>query len=81
MVRLVLSDGMRLGVIGVGVGMVGAFFSTKVLESMLFGVERFDPMVLAGVSGLALLMAAAGGILPARRAARVDPLETLKAEG
>jgi predicted permease len=80
-VRLVLGDGMRLGVIGVGVGMVGAFFSTRVLESMLFGVERFDPLVLAGVSGLALLVAVAGGILPARRAALVDPLETLKAEG
>jgi len=77
-VRLVLGDGMRLAVIGVGVGMVGAFFSTRVLESMLFGVERFDPLVLAGVSGLALLMAAAGGILPAQRAARVDPLEALK---
>jgi ABC-type antimicrobial peptide transport system permease subunit len=80
-IRLVLGDGMRLGVVGVGVGMVGAFFSTRVLESMLFGVERFDPLVLAGVSGLALLVAVAGGILPAQRAARVDPLETLKAEG
>jgi predicted permease len=80
-VQLVLRDGFRLGAIGVGVGVAGAFFSTRVLESMLFGVERFDPVVMSGVAGLALLVAVAGGVLPARRAARVDPLETLKAEG
>ena len=80
-VNLVLGDGMRLGVIGVALGVTGALFSTRVLESMLFGVERFDPLVLAGVSAIGILVAVSGAILPARRAALVDPLETLKAEG
>lgn len=80
-VRLVLGDGMRLGVIGVAVGVTGAFFSTRVLESMLFGVERFDPVVMTGVSVLGILVTVSGAMLPARRATLVDPLETLKAEG
>ncbi len=80
-VRLVLGDGMRLGVIGVVVGVAGAFFSTRILESMLFGVERLDPVVLVAVTALGLLVAISGAIVPARRATKVDPLETLKAEG
>jgi predicted permease len=80
-VNLILGDGMRLGVIGAVLGVTGAFFATRVLESMLFGVERFDPLVLAGVSAIGILVAVSGAILPARRAALVDPLETLKAEG
>ena len=79
--RLVLRDGVKLGTIGAGVGLVGAVFSTRVLESMLYGVDRFDPFVIAWVAFTTLAVATAGAMLPARRAARVDPFTILRQEG
>ncbi len=77
---LVLKDGLKLGAIGVALGLVGASVTTGVLQSMLFGVERFDAVVLIAVVAGTLGVVAVGCLLPARWAARVDPLEVLGAE-
>ena len=79
-VKLVLSNGLGLTAIGVGVGVLAAFGLTRFLESMLFGLAAHDvvtfgvvAIVLGGVSLLATY-------LPARRAAKIDPLESLRYE-
>lgn len=78
--RLVLEDGLKLGVIGAGLGLLGAGLTTDVLEAMLFEVGRFEPGVLVGVVACTLLVVVAGCLIPARWAARVDPLEVLRTE-
>lgn len=77
---LVLRDGMMLGGIGLIVGLIGAAATTGVLRSMLFGVHRFEPVVILGVVFTTLFVVACGCLLPARRAAGVDPLEIIHAE-
>jgi predicted permease len=79
-VRLVLGSAARQIVPGLGLGLAGAFFLTRMLRSQLFGVSATDPLTYAGVAlalgGVALL----ASWLPARRAARVDPMEALRNE-
>lgn len=75
--RLVLGHGMRLAVVGTGVGLVAAFLLTRLMAALLFGVEPLDPATY-GAAGLgAAALALAASWLPARRAARIDPIETL----
>jgi putative ABC transport system permease protein len=77
---LVFREGGPLVVVGLGLGLGGAYALSRVLESMLFGVGIRDlavfatvPMILAAVAGVAMLV-------PARRATRVDPVKTLGEE-
>ena len=77
---LVLRQGMKLGGIGVVVGVVGALGLSRVLVNMLYEVKPRDPSMFIGVSLLLLLVALLASWLPARRAARVDPLEALRHE-
>jgi putative ABC transport system permease protein len=79
-VRLVLSDGLRIAGVGLMAGLGGAFALTRFLESLLFGVTPLDVTtfaVVAGVLGLAALTASAA---PALRAARADPAVALRSE-
>jgi putative ABC transport system permease protein len=78
--RLVLTQ--VVGLVGVGViaGLAGALATSRVLRSMLFDVSPIDPPTLAGVCVLLLAAATLAGYLPVRRAARIDPVEALRAE-
>jgi putative ABC transport system permease protein len=77
---LVARDAIRLAVIGVGLGLAGAFALTRLLESQLYGVAPLDPLVFAGAAALLAAVALAAAILPALRAARTDPMQTLRSE-
>jgi putative ABC transport system permease protein len=78
--RLVVRQGMRLAVIGVLIGLAGAAALTRVMGSLLFGVSPTDPLTFAGVALLLSAVAALASYVPARRAARVDPMAALRCE-
>jgi putative ABC transport system permease protein len=78
--RLVVWDGMRVAAAGVLVGVVGAFFATRLAANLLYGVSPRDPITLGVVVLVLLVVAAVANYLPARRAARVDPLVALRQE-
>lgn len=79
-VRLVLRSGLLLAGIGCLLGLAGAVATSGLLRSFLFGVSRFDPMTMVGAALAVLLLAIAASALPARRAASVDPNQTLRGE-
>ncbi|HEX4666938.1 MAG TPA: ABC transporter permease [Chthoniobacterales bacterium] len=75
--RMVVREGMTLAVIGVGIGLAGAFGLTRVIANLLFGVSADDPVTFISVSLLLLLVALAACYVPARRAAALDPMKAL----
>ena len=76
--RLILSEGMSLILIGLGVGLAVSLASTRFLSSLLFGVTVTDPLTFAGVIILLALVALAACYVPARQATRVDPMIALR---
>jgi putative ABC transport system permease protein len=78
--RLILANGMRLAVAGVVLGLAGSFAVTRLLSSQLFGVTSTDPPTFLGVAVALGTTAALACYLPARRAARVDPMVALRYE-
>lgn len=78
--RLVLAEGMALAVLGLAVGLLGAFALARLASSLLFGVSARDPLTYVTVSIFLLFVSLAASYLPARRATRVDPLSTLRSE-
>jgi putative ABC transport system permease protein len=76
--RLIVGHGARLGMIGVAIGLVGALIVTRFLRTLLFGVSPFDPISFIGVSLVLTGIALLASYIPARRAARVDPVEALR---
>jgi putative ABC transport system permease protein len=78
--RLVVFDGMKVAVLGVLVGLALALPATRVLASLLYGVEASDPLVVASVAATLTLVALAASYLPARRATRVQPMVALRPE-
>jgi putative ABC transport system permease protein len=80
LLRLVLSEGLRLTGIGVACGVVGAFIITRFMSTMLFGVAPNDALTFVVVSLLLFAAAGLGCLLPARRAMRIDPIVALRAE-
>ena len=78
--RLVVGGGLRLAILGVGLGVVGALLLTRVLASLVFGVRTSDPLTLLATAAALLAAAVLASWLPARRATRVDPAVSLRAE-
>jgi ABC-type antimicrobial peptide transport system permease subunit len=76
--RLVIGHGMTITTMGVLAGVAGAFALTRVLREFLFQVSTTDPIVFAGIAALFLFVALVACLIPARRAARVDPMEALR---
>jgi putative ABC transport system permease protein len=78
--RLVLGSGARLALIGSLVGLAGAASVTRLMQSLLFHVSPFDPVVFAAGAVSVLLLALAASFLPARRAAGIEPMKALRDE-
>jgi putative ABC transport system permease protein len=79
-VALVLRNGMALALIGVAIGLVGAFWLTRLMSKLLFSVTPTDGATFAIVAGILLVVALLACYIPARRAAKVDPLVALRYE-
>ena len=77
---LIIAGGLRLVVVGVALGLTGAFILSRVLGTLLFGVTAHDPLVFAGNAALLVAIAAAACLVPALRATRVNPIIALRAE-
>jgi putative ABC transport system permease protein len=78
--RLVMKSGLAIAMVGVAIGLAGAFALTRLMRTLLFAVEPTDKVTFAGVSICLLLIALAACYIPARRAAKVDPLQALRYE-
>jgi putative ABC transport system permease protein len=78
--RLVVGQGMKLALLGIGVGIAGALAFTRVLSGLLFNVSATDPLTFVGVSTLLALVALLACYVPARRAMSVDPMVALRCE-
>jgi len=78
--RLVMGQGLRLALLGIGLGLIGAVAATRLLKSLLFGVSATDPLIFLGISGLLLSVSMLACWLPARRATKVDPMIALRCE-
>jgi len=77
---LVVRQGMALAVSGVMIGLVAAFLLTRLIQSLLFGVNATDPITFAGIPFLLGLITLLASYIPAQRAARIDPLISLRCE-
>src|ERR1051325_3392318 len=78
--RMIVSQGMRMVMIGLMLGLMGAFALTRVFASLLLGVGTTDPLTFVGVAVLLVAIALLACWIPARRAAKVDPLVALRTE-
>jgi predicted permease len=79
-IRLIMATGIKLGLAGCGIGSIVAVFSTRMLRSMLFQVDPLDPAVIALAAFSILLLVLTASVLPARRAASIEPMQALRTE-
>ena len=77
---LIIGQGLRLVLVGLAIGLLGAFALMRVISGLLFGVTAKDPMTFIVVSVVLAVIALLACYVPARRATRVDPLEALRYE-
>jgi putative ABC transport system permease protein len=78
--RLVIGEGMLLALIGLGVGLAGAYLVGHVMKTVLYQVNAIDPAAISAVTGVLLLSALLACYIPARRATQVDPMVALRDE-
>jgi predicted permease len=79
-VRMVIADGLRIAVLGIAIGAAVALVAGRWLQPLLFEQSARDPVIFGAVAAVLLLVAAAASMVPARRAARVDPTVALRAD-
>jgi len=78
--KLIVGKGFILTLIGTGIGLLGAFGLTRVMQTLLFGVSATDWVTFVGVAILLIVVGLLAAAIPARRATRVDPLVALRYE-
>ncbi|HKP28950.1 MAG TPA: FtsX-like permease family protein, partial [Gemmatimonadales bacterium] len=78
--REVVSQGTRVVLIGVVIGLATAVGTTRLLSTLLFGVKAVDPIVFAAMAAMMVGMGMLASYVPARRASNVDPIETLRSD-
>jgi len=78
--RLMVGKGLFLSVIGIAIGLFVSFLVTRLLASMLVEVKPTDPVTFAGLSVFLVAVAALASYLPARQAARTNPMEAMRAD-
>jgi putative ABC transport system permease protein len=78
--QMVVREGMVMALAGIAAGLVGALAMSRVLASLLFGIEARDPATFALVASTLVVIALVACYLPARRATRVDPVVALRYE-
>jgi ABC-type antimicrobial peptide transport system permease subunit len=79
-VRAVVGSALSVAALGLVLGVVGALAATRFLQAFLFGVSALDPLTFGATIVLLLLVTGAATYVPARRASKVDPVDTLRAE-
>jgi predicted permease len=80
LVKLVVGQGMKLAVVGVALGVLAAAAVTRVLSVLLYGISALDPLAFGGAAAVLLAVALLANLVPALRAARVDPMGALRHE-
>ena len=78
--KMILGQGMKLALIGVGLGLVGAFLVTRFMATMLFGVEPTDATTFGAITAILIAVALLACYLPGRRATKVEPTISLRYE-
>ena len=79
-VWLVSSQGLRMALAGIAIGLAGIVLASRSLASLLYGISALDPVTLASASVALIAIALAASALPAHRAARIDPMQALRSE-
>lgn len=77
-IRLVLQRAMLMAIAGIGIGVLGAVAVTRYMTTLLFGVKPIDVVTFVGVALLLGIVVLIACLVPARRAAKIDPLEALR---
>jgi ABC-type antimicrobial peptide transport system permease subunit len=77
-IRLVVAEGIVIAAVGISVGLAGAFALTRLLQTMLVGVSPRDPLTFVSGGIVLLMVAIAASVVPALRAARVEPVTALR---
>ena len=78
--RLMLVDGLRPALYGLGLGLAASVGAVRLIESMLYGTKPLDPAIFAAVAATLMIVAALACLLPAWRASRIDPMQALRTE-
>jgi ABC-type antimicrobial peptide transport system permease subunit len=78
--RLVVGEGLKLSAVGIVIGLIGALAVTRVMASLLVGVNPTDPATFAAIVALFGIIAMAASWMPARRASRLDPMAAIREE-
>jgi predicted permease len=79
-IRLIVSQGLGLALMGIGLGLLGSFGVTRIIASLLYNISATDPLTFGGAALFLVVLAALASYVPTRRATAVDPLIALRSE-